>query len=182
MSERRFYVGQRSYVGQRPLLNSEVPIAISTGLNVTNRPVYPQPFEGTTRFPETPSLERNKWTKLTDNEEKAKALADKLKECDTMHEELERLRNIERLVINMRKEQQAGKIPNDALLPSSITSLLPPTPTPRSIPTPIPTPRPRLSDNITTRENRAHVTLGGLRRKKTRRRKIRRRKTKRAKN
>ena len=159
--------GRTLYVGQRPLLNYEVPIAISAGLNVTDRPVYPHPFNGTTRLPRTPSLERSKWKEPTDSEEIAKAIAHKLKECDTMHEELERLRNIERLVINMRKDQQAGKIPNDALLPSSITSLLPPIDTP--------TPPPILSD---TRTKRGTVKFGGRRRKTTRRRKIRRRKTK----
>jgi len=162
--------GTGLYVGPTELLYYQVHQAIAEKWNVTNRPVYPQPFVGTTRLPRTPSLERSKWKEPTSDEEIAMALAHKLKECDTMHEELERLRNIERLVINTRKDQQAGKIPNDALLPSSITSLLPPIDTP--------TPPPILSD---TRTKRGTVKFGGRRRKTTRRRKIRRRKTKRAK-
>jgi hypothetical protein len=162
--------GTGLYVGQRKLLYNEVPKAIAERWNVTNSPVYPEPFKGTTRFPETPSLEPINWTKLTENEKIAKASADKLKECDTMQKELKRLKEFEQYIITLREEQLAGFKASNSLLPSPIP------PTPRS------RPPPRLSDKITTRENSGHVRLGGLRRKTTRRRKIRRRKTKRAKN
>jgi hypothetical protein len=89
-----------------------------------------------------------------------------------MHDELERLRTIERLVINTRVEQEAGRIPNNAPLPNELTSLLPPIDT--SIPR-------RRANSVTTGNNVTRQILGG-RRRKTRRRKIRRRKTKRAKN
>jgi len=110
---------------------------------------------------------------LTRDETKAKAAVDKLKECDEMHEELNRLRNIEQLVINMRNDQQAGKIPNDAKLPNLITSLLPPPPPHTS------TPRRRAND-VPAKDSVTRQILGG-RRRKTRRRRKRRRKTKRIK-
>jgi hypothetical protein len=63
--------GTGLYLGPRQLLNFEVPIALSAGLKVTNWPVYPPPFEGTTRLPPTPSLQRNEWKEPTDSEEKS---------------------------------------------------------------------------------------------------------------
>jgi hypothetical protein len=109
---------------------------------------------------------------------KAKALAHKLKECDTMHEELERLRNIERLVINMRMDQQAGIIPNDALLPDTITSLLPHIDTSRPKRSSTPKRNSTPTRSSTPRRSSTIDHKGGQRRKTTRRRKIRRRKTK----
>jgi hypothetical protein len=157
----------------RELTSSEIADRANRGrISATQMPYFPSFSGRETRLPPTPSLARPIWPELTDKETIAKALANKLKECDTMHKELERLRNIERLVINTRNDQQAGKIPNDAPLPSAITSLLPHIDTSTS--TSIPTPPPILSDTTT---KRANVRFGGRRRKTTRRR----RKTKRIK-
>ena len=130
----------------------------------------------------TPSLAPNKWTTLTSDEiiakaardakiakaardeELAKAASERLKQCDDMHAELERLRNFEKLVINIRAEQQEGLLDTNALLPA---------PPPGA-------PKPRRTAKHDKEESSIIQQLGG-RRRKTRRKRRRRKKTKRIK-
>ena len=174
--------GTGLFLGQRELLHSERERAITEAWPVTDRRVYPMPFIGTVRHPYTSSLTPTKHPEMTSveiiakaardeelakaarDEELAKAASERLKQCDDMHAELERLRNFEKLVINIRAEQQEGLLDTNALLPA---------PPPGA-------PKPRRTAKHDKEESSIIQQLGG-RRRKTRRKRRRRKKTKRIK-
>ena len=78
-------------------------------ISATHMPYF-RSFSGLeTRLPPTPDLKPIKWAKLTRDETKAKAVADKLKECDTMHEELEDLEILNDLLSIREMISKRGK-------------------------------------------------------------------------
>ena len=91
--------------------------ANSARISATHMPYF-RSFSGLeTRLPPTPPLEPITWVKLTRDETKAKALAHKLKECDTMQTEIDDLTRYKNYIALIRKQQQQGLLPTNCLLP-----------------------------------------------------------------
>jgi hypothetical protein len=157
MSRKYYDTLEKNYYGQLELTSEEAKRARAANLPVTERPVFPSLSGLETRFPSTPDLEPTKWAKLTRVETKAKAVADKLKECDKMQAEIDDLTRYKNYIALIRKQQQEGWLPANCLLP------------------PYPSKEERTSKEERKSKRRTHSAHGG------RRRKIRRRKTKRAK-
>ena len=185
--------GTRKFIGPNELLNYQLEEAIANGWPVTDWPVYPEPFAGTVRHPDTPDLAPNKWTRQTYDEKLAKTARDRLKRCDEMHAELEILRNYAQLVSNIRADQLKGLLATNTLLPAPPPSALTtssdaPTPPPDAPTPPLDAPikrqiTPRQSANILSNSDkpvrRNARRVGGERRRKTRRKRRKSKRTKR---
>jgi hypothetical protein len=156
MSKKYYDPLEKKYYGQLELTSTEIERANAEGWPVSERPVFPSLSGLETRLPPTPPLEPIKWAKSTRIEARAKAVADKLKECDKMQAEIDDLTIYKNYVALIRKQQQEGWLPTNCLLP------------------PYPSKEERTSKEERKSKRQTHSAHGG-------RRKIRRRKTKRAK-